>query len=153
LPRCIAWPPNAAWRRLLQRERTGEGQVLEVPMFENMAAFVLAEHMGDLTFVPCHGGSGDLRVLDPMSKPVRTKDGYICICANTDAQAFALFDVIGRPELKSDPRFSSVKTRLANVRAYFGVRAESFQTRTAAQWLEILAQADISAAPCTRWKA
>jgi crotonobetainyl-CoA:carnitine CoA-transferase CaiB-like acyl-CoA transferase len=130
---------------LFQRERTGEGQAIEVPMFENMAAFVLAEHMGDLTFVPPRGQSGDLRLLDPMAKPVPTRDGYICVSANTDAQAFALFDVIGRPELKADSRFSSVRARLANVRAYFDVRAEGFRTRTTAEWLEILAKADIPA--------
>jgi len=130
---------------LLQRERTGEGQAIEVPMFENMAAFVLAEHMGDLTFVPPRGQSGDLRLLDPMGKPVPTRDGYICVSANTDAQAFALFDAIGRPELKSDPRFSSIQARLANLRAYFDVRSTSFRTRTTAEWLEILAQADIPA--------
>jgi crotonobetainyl-CoA:carnitine CoA-transferase CaiB-like acyl-CoA transferase len=116
-------------------------------MFENIAAFVLAEHMGDLTFVPRRGGSGDLRVLDPMGKPVQTSDGYICVSANTDAQAFALFDVIGRPELKSDPRFSSVRARLANVRAYFDVRAAGFRTKTTAEWIEILAKADIPAGP------
>jgi crotonobetainyl-CoA:carnitine CoA-transferase CaiB-like acyl-CoA transferase len=132
---------------LFQRARTGEGQSIEVPMFENMAAFVLVEHMGDMTFVPPRGGSGDLRVLDPMGKPVRTKDGHISISANTDAQAFAMFDAIGRPELKSDPRFSSVKARLANVRAYFDVRAESFRTKTTAEWVEILAKADIPAGP------
>ena len=130
---------------LFARERTGEGQAIEVPMFENVAAFVLAEHMGDLTFVPPRGQSGDLRLLDPMGKPVPTRDGYICVSANTDAQAFALFDAIGRPELKSDPRFSSVEARLANVRAYFEVRAVSFLTRTTAEWLEILAKADIPA--------
>ena len=112
---------------LFQRDRTGEGQAIEVPMFENVAAFVLAEHMGDLSFVPPRGPSGDLRVLDPLGKPVATKDGYICVSANTDAQAFALFDAIGRPELKSDPRFSSVKARLANVRAYFELRAEGLR--------------------------
>ena len=78
-------------------------------MFENVAAFVLAEHMGDRTFVPPRGGTGDARVLDPMGKPVRHQDGYICVSANTDAQAFALFNAIGRPELKADPRFGSVK--------------------------------------------
>jgi crotonobetainyl-CoA:carnitine CoA-transferase CaiB-like acyl-CoA transferase len=130
---------------LLQRGRTGEGQAIEVPMFENMAAFVLAEHMGDLTFVPPRGQSGDLRLLDPMGKPVPTRDGYICVSANTDAQAFALFDVIGRPELRNDPRFSSVQARLANVRAYFNVRAEAFRARSTAEWLEILATADIPA--------
>jgi crotonobetainyl-CoA:carnitine CoA-transferase CaiB-like acyl-CoA transferase len=130
---------------LLQRERAGEGQAIELPMFENVAAFVLAEHMGDLTFVPPRGRSGDLRVLDPMGKPVATRDGYICVSANTDAQAFALFDAIGRPELKNDPRFSSVRARLSNVRAYFEVRAEGFRTKTTADWLEILAKADIPA--------
>jgi crotonobetainyl-CoA:carnitine CoA-transferase CaiB-like acyl-CoA transferase len=130
---------------LFARERTGEGQAIEVPMFENVAAFVLAEHMGDLTFVPPRGQSGDLRSLDPMGKPVPTRDGYICVSANTDTQAFALFDAIGRPELKSDPRFSSVEARRANVRAYFEVRAASFLTRTTAEWLEILAKADIPA--------
>jgi crotonobetainyl-CoA:carnitine CoA-transferase CaiB-like acyl-CoA transferase len=130
---------------LLQRERLGEGQAIEVPMFENMAAFVLAEHMGDITFVPPRGQSGDFRLLDPMGKPVPTRDGYICVSANTDAQAFALFDIIGRPELKKDPRFSSVKARLTNVRAYFNVRAEAFHARTTAEWLKLLAEADIPA--------
>jgi crotonobetainyl-CoA:carnitine CoA-transferase CaiB-like acyl-CoA transferase len=130
---------------LFQRDRTGEGQAIEVPMFENVAAFVLAEHMGDLTFRPPRGPSGDLRVLDPLGKPVATKDGYICVSANTDAQAFALFDAIGRPELKSDPRFSSVKARLANVRAYFEARAQGLRSRTTAEWLDILEKADVPA--------
>ena len=37
---------------LFQRERTGEGQMVEVPMLETMAAFVMAEHLGGLTFDP-----------------------------------------------------------------------------------------------------
>ena len=130
---------------LFTREKSGEGQAIEVPMFENVAAFVLAEHMGDLTFVPPRGKSGDARVLDPLAKPVATKDGFICVSANTDAQAFALFDAIGRPELKSDPRFSSVKARLANVRAYFEVRAAGLRTRTTQEWLDILEKADVPA--------
>jgi len=130
---------------LFQREKSGEGQAIEVPMFENVAAFVLAEHMGDLTFVPPRGTGGDARVLDPLAKPVATADGHICVSANTDAQAFALFDAIGRPELKSDPRFCSVKARLANVRAYFEIRAEGLRARTTAQWLDILERADVPA--------
>lgn len=130
---------------LLHRERTGEAQAIEVPMFENTAAFVLAEHMGDLTFVPPRGRSGDARVLDPLAKPVATSDGYICVSANNDAQAFAFFDAIGRPELKSDPRFCSVKARLANVREYFEIRAESLRRRTTAEWLDILEKGDVPA--------
>jgi crotonobetainyl-CoA:carnitine CoA-transferase CaiB-like acyl-CoA transferase len=130
---------------LFAREKSREGQAIEVPMFENVAAFVLAEHMGDLTFVPPRGQSGDARVLDPLAKPVATADGYICVSANTDAQAFALFDAIGRPELKGDPRFSSVKARLANVRAYFEVRAQGLRTHTTQECLDILEKADVPA--------
>jgi crotonobetainyl-CoA:carnitine CoA-transferase CaiB-like acyl-CoA transferase len=80
-----------------------------------------------------------------MGKPVQTRDGYISVSANTDAQAFAMFDAIGRPELKNDPRFLSVRARLANVRDYFDVRADGFRTKTTAEWVEILAKADIPA--------
>jgi crotonobetainyl-CoA:carnitine CoA-transferase CaiB-like acyl-CoA transferase len=132
---------------LYLRERTGEGQAIEIPMFENMAAFVLAEHLGDRTFVPPRGESGDRRVLHPLGRPVATEDGWICVSANTDAQAFALFDAIGRPELKHDPRFCSVKARYANVREYFQIRAEGFRRRTTAAWLEILEKADVPAGP------
>ena len=132
---------------LYHRERTGEGQAIEVPMFENMAAFVLAEHLGDRSFIPPLGESGDRRVLHPLARPIRTKDGWICVSANTDAQAFALFDAIGRPELKSDPRFCSVKARYANVREYYEIRAEGLRQRTTGEWLEIFDKADIPAGP------
>jgi crotonobetainyl-CoA:carnitine CoA-transferase CaiB-like acyl-CoA transferase len=117
---------------LYHRQRTGEAQAIEVPMFENMAAFVLAEHLGDRTFVPALGESGDRRILDPLGKPIRTKDGWICVSANTDAQAFALFDAIGRPELKKDQRFCSIKARYAHTREYFQVRADGLRERTTA---------------------
>jgi crotonobetainyl-CoA:carnitine CoA-transferase CaiB-like acyl-CoA transferase len=132
---------------LYQREKTGEGQAIEVPMFENMAQFVLSEHLGERSFVPPRGGSGDARVLNPQGRPLRTRDGWICVSANTDAQAFAFFDAIGRPELKQDPRLCSVAARYANVDHYFAVRAEALKQRTTAEWLEILEKADVPAGP------
>jgi crotonobetainyl-CoA:carnitine CoA-transferase CaiB-like acyl-CoA transferase len=132
---------------LYQREKTGEGQAIEVPMFENMAQFVLSEHLGEGSFVPRRGESGDQRVLNPLGRPLRTKDGWICVSANTDAQAFAFFDVIGRPELKRDSRFRSVQARYANVDAYFAVRAEALKERTTAEWISIFERADVPAGP------
>jgi crotonobetainyl-CoA:carnitine CoA-transferase CaiB-like acyl-CoA transferase len=132
---------------LFHREKTGEGQAIEVPMFENAASFVLVEQLGDQTFVPPLGDWGDRRVLDPLAQPIATKDGYICVSANTDGQAFALFAAIGRPELKDDPRFNSVKARYTNVREYFAIRAEGLKQKTSAEWLEILEKADVPAGP------
>jgi len=132
---------------LFQRERTGEGQSIEVPMFENMVAQIMTEHMHRRTFEPPLGPAGDPRLLDPDARPLPTRDGYICLSANTDAQAFAFFDAIGRPELKHDPRFASVTARFANVREYFSVRAQALRNKTSAEWLEIFERADVPAAP------
>jgi crotonobetainyl-CoA:carnitine CoA-transferase CaiB-like acyl-CoA transferase len=132
---------------LFSRERTGEGQAIEIPMFENMAAFVLSEHMYMKTFDPPRGPTGDPRLLDPQAKPLATRDGWICISANTNAQAFAFFDGIGRPELKTDPRFDSIAARFRNVGEYFRIRAESLKEKTTAQWLEIFDACDVPAMP------
>jgi len=132
---------------LFQRERTGVGEAIEIPMFENMATFVLSEHMYMKTFDPPRGPSGDPRLLDPQGKPLATKDGYICVSANTQAQAFALFDAIGRPELKSDERFSTIPARFRNVGEYFRIRAEALKEKTTAEWLAIFDACDVPAMP------
>jgi hypothetical protein len=114
---------------LYHRERSGEGSAIEIPMFENLAKFVLEEHMYLKTFDPPLGPVADPRLMDPNAKPLPTKDSWICISANTNAQAFAIFEAIGRPELKDDPRFSSVAARFKNVHDYFAIRAEGLKQR------------------------
>jgi crotonobetainyl-CoA:carnitine CoA-transferase CaiB-like acyl-CoA transferase len=132
---------------LYRRARTGEGCAIEIPMFENLVKFVLEEHLYLKTFEPPLGETGDPRALDPDNKPVATRDGYICISANTDEQAFAFFDAIGRPELKNDPRFSSVAARFRNVGEFFRVRAEALKRRTTAEWLAAFDARDVPAMP------
>lgn len=132
---------------LYRRERTGRGESIEVPMFENMAAFVLQEHLGAMSFRPALGAPGDHRVLSPEARPLRTKDGFIALSANTDAQAHAFFAAIGRPELKDDPRFATVAARTANTREYFALRATALTDRTTAEWLEIFEHLDVPAMP------
>jgi len=132
---------------LYRRTQTGEGCSIEIPMFENMAKFVLEEHMYLKTFVPPLGETGDPRLIDPLGKPVATKDGWICISANTNQQVFAFFDAIGRPELKTDPRFCSVPARFAHVKDYFQIRDEALKARTTTEWLELLDRADVPAMP------
>jgi crotonobetainyl-CoA:carnitine CoA-transferase CaiB-like acyl-CoA transferase len=131
---------------LLRRERTGTGESIEIPMFENMVTQVMTEHMYLASFDPPLGGYGDPRVLDPENRPIATRDGYLCISANTDAQAHALFRAIGRPELAEDPRFATVAARFQNVQAYFAIRTEGLAQKTSAEWLEIFDRLDVPAA-------
>ena len=116
-------------------------------MFENMAAYIMQEHLGAASFRPPLGPPGDHRVLSPDGKPLPTKDGYICISANTDAQAHAFFDAIGRPELKTDPRFAKVAQRVQHTKEYFQIRATSLGGKTTAEWLEIFDRVDVPASP------
>ena len=132
---------------LYRRERTGQGESLEIPMFENMAAFVLQEHLGAMTFRPPVGPPGDLRVLSPEARPLRTADGYVCVSANTDPQAHGFFEAIGRPELKTDERFATVAARVAHTAEYFALRAAALRARPTSEWLELFDRLDVPAMP------
>jgi crotonobetainyl-CoA:carnitine CoA-transferase CaiB-like acyl-CoA transferase len=133
---------------LYGRTRTGRGVAIEVPMLETMAAFVLKEHLGSATFEPRLGPPGDKRVLDPYARPVRTKDGWIAISANTDAQARAFLQAIGRNDLLDDPRFASVAARVAHSGEWFRLRSESLATETTHHWLAVFARLDVPAMAC-----
>ena len=131
---------------LYRREKTGKGEAIDVPMLENMASFVSSEHMGAATFDPPIGPTGDGRLLSPNYRPVPTKDGYVTVRPNTNAQAFAFFDAIGRPELKTDPRFDSAASRTRNAKDYFEVQATSLGDRTTDEWVEMFDRLDVPAA-------
>ncbi|HJQ60911.1 MAG TPA: CoA transferase, partial [Vineibacter sp.] len=106
----------------------------------------MTEHLGGATFDPPVGPSGDNRLLSPEYRPLPTKDGYITVGPNTNPQAFAFFDAIGRPELKTDPRFDSASSRTANAAAYFKVRMDGLAQKTTAEWLAIFDKLDVPAA-------
>jgi crotonobetainyl-CoA:carnitine CoA-transferase CaiB-like acyl-CoA transferase len=133
---------------LYGRSRSGRGATIEVPMLETMAAFVLKEHLGSATFQPPLGPPGDKRVLDPHARPVRTKDGWIAISANTDSQARAFLQAIGRNDLLDDARFCSVPARVAHAGEWFQLRSESLATQTTDHWLALFARLDVPAMAC-----
>jgi len=132
---------------LFHRERTGKGQSIEVPMFENMVTQILTEQLYLRTFVPAIGPSGDPRLLNRFYAPSKTLDGYISLTANTNEQVFPLMEAMGHTGFRDDPRFSSVAARFANVTDYFKLRAEGLMTQTTAFWLELCRRHDIPAAP------
>ncbi len=132
---------------LLQRARTGEGQRVEVPMLETMTAFVMAEHMGGLTFDPPLGPPGYARMLAPDRRPHRTADGHICILPYTDRHWQDFFRVAGRPDLAEDPRIADAGTRARHVAELYALVAECVRARPTAHWLAVLKAADIPCGP------
>ncbi|MDO8363079.1 MAG: CoA transferase [Actinomycetota bacterium] len=131
---------------LHHRDRTGEGQRLEVPMVEAARAFVLAEHASAAVQVPPQGPAGLPRVLLPGRHPQRTKDGWIHVLPYSDQNYRDLFAVIGR-HAHDDERLSTRWSRLENARELYAEVAELMLTRTTAEWLEYCHERDIPAGP------
>ncbi len=139
---------NAVSAALYSRERTGKGQAVEVPMFETLAHMVLGDHMGGRTFEPPISPARYERMLAPHRVPYATKDGYVCVLIYNDKHWRKFFSLIGREELfESDPRFSSQEARSRNIAEVYAFVAEHMATRTSAEWLRLLKEADIPATP------
>jgi crotonobetainyl-CoA:carnitine CoA-transferase CaiB-like acyl-CoA transferase len=136
---------NAA---LLHRERTGEGQRVEVPMFETMAGFVLGDHLGGRVFDPPLDTGGYARLLSPGRRPYRTRDGHVCAMVYNDRQWRNFCAAAGLPDLVSeDPRFASHATRTENIDAILAMLERVFAERGTAEWVRILEAADLPVAP------
>ena len=130
---------------LFQRSRTGEGQHVEVPMFESIASFNLLEHLCDATFVPPTGRWGYPRQLDPVRQPMRTRDGYISIAPYVDDRWVRFFQAAGHPEVLKEERFIDGPTRRKNMSQMYEVAESILPERTTAEWLQILKEAHVPA--------
>jgi crotonobetainyl-CoA:carnitine CoA-transferase CaiB-like acyl-CoA transferase len=139
---------NAITAALYSRSVTGAGQFVEVPMFETMAQFVLADHIGGGAFVPPEGGMGYQRLLSRTRGPYPTKDGHLAIVVYSDKHWRAFGALVGEPDIvDTDDRFRSQQSRTTYAEDVGRFLAEHLPQRTNREWLEVLARVDIPACP------
>lgn len=138
---------NAITTALYHRARSGEGQRVDVPMFEGLASITMGEHLSGRMFDPPAGPAGYKRSLSTERRPYLTRDGHICVMVYNDKQWRSLFEALGEPEkCEQDRRFSSQGARLEHIDEVYGFLVRLLETRTTAAWLELFGQADIPAA-------
>jgi crotonobetainyl-CoA:carnitine CoA-transferase CaiB-like acyl-CoA transferase len=130
---------------LVAKERTGRGQEVHVPMFESMVAFNMVEHLWGGVFGTPEAGLGYRRLF--ARRPFATCDGHVCIMASTDRQWRQLFTVLDVADLMSDPRFVTRADRTANIDALYAIVAAKIRERPTAEWLDLLAEADVPSGP------
>ena len=130
---------------LVHRERTGEGQAVEVPMMESVVAYVMVEHLYGETFIPPIESAGYKRILARWRRPFQTKDGFLAVVPYTDTHWRTFFEIAGRPDLLTDPRFQSLESRLANIETLYEELGKIVATRSSAEWLEALERANVPA--------
>ena len=128
---------------LFHRERSGEGQAIEVPMYESLVDFIMVEHLYGAGFEPPITGMGYGRLLNSMRKPYATKDGYLAVLPYTDDNWKKLFDISGRQDLNNDPRFVDLATRMKHSAEIYQLLNDIIATRTTAEWQNDLTIANV----------
>lgn len=132
---------------LIHRMGTGEGQFVEVPMFESFTNFLFEEHLRDAVFEPPIGPIGYPRQLDPGRQPFPTADGYISIVPYTDDKLIQLLGLLGAPQLLEEERFSTPLARYENSTALYEEIAKLTPARSSEAWVDIFKAADLPCMP------
>lgn len=134
----------ATMMALFHRERTGEGQEVEVAMFETMASFMLVEHANGAMFDPPLGPAVYPRTVAPNRRPYRTSDGYIAALIYNDKHWAAFMEAV-RPPWRSD-LYATLERRARQIDTVYALLAGTLAQRTTAEWLDLFRELEIPAA-------
>lgn len=128
---------------LYHRERTGEGQMIDVALLDAIMPL-----MGWVAANLLIGGQqpvlmGNDNFTAAPSGVFRTRDGYVNIAANKQEQWEAVCDALGVPELKADPRFQERDMRKKNRKELTSLLEVKLAERTTKEWVELLNAGDV----------
>ena len=136
----------ATMAALFHRERSGEGQLVEVPMLECLTSFLLVEHLFDQAYDPPTGDWTYQRIATTDRKPYRTRDGFIVVMPYSDQNWRDFFILTeAAPELAADPRFVSYEARSRNYLWIYSAIEELLLPRNTKEWMSLFTEKGI---PC-----
>ncbi|NYT60460.1 CoA transferase [Alcaligenaceae bacterium] len=138
---------HAILAALFQRERSGQGQFVEIPMFESMTSYMLVEHFYGKHLPSTGEAAGYPRILTPWRKPYQTADGYICIMPYTDTHWKRFFEGNGLASLATDPRFTDISSRTRHIDQLYEIAGTTMLQRSTQEWLSFCTENEI---PATR---
>ncbi len=122
---------------LYAREQTDTGATIEVPMYESLASFLLAEHMGGRSFDPPIGDAGYNRLLSEHRRPHPTADGFIVLMPYSTRHWRSLFRLLGRDDWLAQDWVADAEQRTRRVDELYRFLGEITPERTTEEWLEV----------------
>jgi crotonobetainyl-CoA:carnitine CoA-transferase CaiB-like acyl-CoA transferase len=130
---------------LHRRERTGEGELIEVSLLDS--AFASLVNVAQNALVTCEepGRYGNAHPSIVPYQPFRATDGWVAVAAANDGLFVRLCDAIGRPELATDERYATNSARVRNRDSLVAELEAVFAARSTAQWEELLLAAGVPA--------
>ena len=136
---------------LRERDRTGEGQHLDVSLYNSA---LMLQQSAVASFLASGEGPAKLGSAAPYSAPNEaypTRDGWIMIAAYHEGRWEALCDALEAPELLSDPDFATSPLRVAHRAKLMQAMTLRLAHRNTAEWQEILEARDIICGPITEY--
>jgi crotonobetainyl-CoA:carnitine CoA-transferase CaiB-like acyl-CoA transferase len=141
------WAALGVLAALLERERTGEGTVVDVSLYETAIGYLGYHLAGFLADGTVPSGEGTRFPLIAPYEVLPTRDGELMVAGGNDRIFRAICDVLGVPELVDDARFRSNADRVRNRDALAELLVARLATEDTATWHERLTAAGVPAAP------
>lgn len=135
---------------LFHKERTGEGQFVEVPMLESFSSFLLIEHLSGHVYDPPQGGYGYHRITNHTRRPYQTKDGHVCIMPYSAEQWRITLRLGGLDVADDDPRLIDMRALSENFAEMQTLLIEIGPNKTTQEWIDALSAADVPVMPINR---
>lgn len=137
---------------LESRHRTGEGQHIDISLFESAVSSLLNSASSWLNAGVTLGRSGNDH---PSAAPYgvfEASDGYIIVATFNDREFERLANILGHPEWLTDERFARNSERVRNRAALKAAVSDVIRRNTRAEWVDILNKATVSAGPINDMK-
>ena len=141
------WSALGIVSALLERERTGEGAVVDTSLYETALGYIGYHLVGYLADGTVPHGQG---TMFPMVAPYQvfpTRDGELMVAGGNDRLFELLCGVLELPGLVDDDRFRTNPDRVRNREALVEIVSEQLRERDTADWHERLTAAGVPAAP------
>jgi formyl-CoA transferase len=137
---------------LLHRERSGEGQYIDIALLDTIVAFGANQISNYFASgaVPRRWGNAHPNLLPYEVFP--TADGHLILGAGNDSQWASFCSAAGRHDLASDPRFRTMPDRIRNREALIPIIQGIMKTRANHDWIERLEAANVPCGPINSYK-
>ena len=138
---------NAILAALFHRDRSGEGQYIDIALLDAQVAMLANLGAAYLASGRAPGRMGNAHQAIVPYQVFRAADGFLIVAVGNDAQFARFCDVAGLEGLAADPRYARNPQRVANREELVATIAARLATRPAAEWLAALEAAQVPCGP------
>jgi crotonobetainyl-CoA:carnitine CoA-transferase CaiB-like acyl-CoA transferase len=137
---------------IAHRERTGEGQYIDVALLDTIVAFGANQIFNYFTSGKVPGRYGNAHANLLPYEVFATADGHVILAAGNDGQFASFCKVAGRPELAADSRYASMPGRIRNRATLIPLVREIISRRPSRQWIAELEAANVPCGPINDYR-